>query len=324
MRGRFRTTQSLATALPVLESAVRLGSFTRAAAELGLTQPTVSRHVQTIEDRLGRPLFVRDHNRVEPTDLARRLAAAAELGLGHIEAVLAEAVAAPPGGVTLASSFTFANLWLMRRFTDLRRALAPVPLVLKMSYWMEDIAEDGADFRLEWTDAPHGDASRIVLLPEIVYPVAEPALALRLGLADATPDALLSAPLVFEEERASHTNWRRWFAAQGIEFAPPADAYRHVGYAFMLQAVREREGVGLGWHHLVAEDVAAGRLVRVGPPLVRTDLFLTLGWRENPTARPVRDSLIEWLRRETEPVRSMPGRSSPCRHRKAVAPPAQL
>jgi LysR family transcriptional regulator, glycine cleavage system transcriptional activator len=298
MKGRFRRVQSLATALPVLESAVRLGSFTRAAVELGLTQPTASRHIQALEARIGQPLFRRDHNRIEATDLARRLAAATALGMGHIEAALAEAMVTPRRALTLATSLTFGNLWLIRRFADLRRAMAPVPVALKMSFWMDDIGESEADIRLDWTVPPPQGAPRVALVPEIVYPVAAPQLAARHGLDPQRAAPLLSAPLLFAEDRDPHTGWRHWFAAQGIGFPEPPGAYRHSGYPFLLQEALDGEGVCLGWHHLVVADIAAGRLVRAGPALRRDDLFLTLDFGAATVAPAVIDTLLAWFRRE--------------------------
>ncbi|KNB49090.1 LysR family transcriptional regulator [Streptomyces caatingaensis] len=56
----------------------RAGSFTRAAALLGLSQPAVTGQIRTLERRLGRPLFLRRARGVTPTtagdELAHRVA----------------------------------------------------------------------------------------------------------------------------------------------------------------------------------------------------------------------------------------------------------
>ncbi|HEY5611071.1 MAG TPA: selenium metabolism-associated LysR family transcriptional regulator [Thermoanaerobaculia bacterium] len=46
----------------------RLRSFSRAARELGLTQPTISAHIRDLEKELGTPLFQRVGRETEPTD----------------------------------------------------------------------------------------------------------------------------------------------------------------------------------------------------------------------------------------------------------------
>lgn len=62
--------------LQLLEAIVRLGSFTRAAEELFLTQPTVSMQIKKLADALGTPLFRQVGRSVEPTDAGLEVHAA--------------------------------------------------------------------------------------------------------------------------------------------------------------------------------------------------------------------------------------------------------
>ncbi len=62
--------------LQLLEAIVRLGSFTRTAEELFLTQPTVSMQIKKLSDAVGSPLFQQVGRRVEPTDAGRAVYAA--------------------------------------------------------------------------------------------------------------------------------------------------------------------------------------------------------------------------------------------------------
>ena len=62
--------------LQLLEAIVRLGSFTRTAEELFLTQPTVSMQIKKLSDAVGSPLFQQLGRRVEPTDAGRAVYAA--------------------------------------------------------------------------------------------------------------------------------------------------------------------------------------------------------------------------------------------------------
>lgn len=59
--------------LQLLEAIVRLGSFTRAAEELFLTQPTVSMQIKKLADTVDAPLFQQIGRRVEPTDAGREV-----------------------------------------------------------------------------------------------------------------------------------------------------------------------------------------------------------------------------------------------------------
>ena len=59
--------------LQVFETIVRLGSFTRAAEELFLTQPTVSMQIKKLTDVIGLPLFEHIGRNVEPTEAGMEL-----------------------------------------------------------------------------------------------------------------------------------------------------------------------------------------------------------------------------------------------------------
>lgn len=59
--------------LQVFEAIVRLGSFTRAAEELFLTQPTVSMQIKKLTDAVGLPLFEHVGRNVQPTEAGREL-----------------------------------------------------------------------------------------------------------------------------------------------------------------------------------------------------------------------------------------------------------
>jgi len=59
--------------LQVFEVIFRLGSFTRAAEELFLTQPTVSMQIKKLSEAIGLPLFEHVGRRVEPTEVGVEL-----------------------------------------------------------------------------------------------------------------------------------------------------------------------------------------------------------------------------------------------------------
>ena len=78
------------SAIRAFEAAGRHENFSRAADELGLTQAAISYQVRQLEDRVGRPLFVREKGRVRLSESGRRLLPALTSGFSGI----AEAFAA--------------------------------------------------------------------------------------------------------------------------------------------------------------------------------------------------------------------------------------
>ena len=87
----FRLTQSMICVMSIsldqlstLVAVCRTGSFTAAADELKLTQPTVSGQMRSLEHELGYALFVRSGRYLIPTDKARVLAVQVA---GHLDCV---------------------------------------------------------------------------------------------------------------------------------------------------------------------------------------------------------------------------------------------
>ena len=78
-------------AMRVFVAAARHLSFTKAAAELGMTQAAVSYQIKVIEDRVGAPLFLRRPRQVQLTETGRRLAAAASQAFDLLRDAYAEA-----------------------------------------------------------------------------------------------------------------------------------------------------------------------------------------------------------------------------------------
>ena len=59
--------------LELFEAIARLGSFTRAAEELFLTQPTVSMQIKKLSDTVGMPLFEQVGKKIFLTDIGHEL-----------------------------------------------------------------------------------------------------------------------------------------------------------------------------------------------------------------------------------------------------------
>src|SRR5690349_12536009 len=85
MRKRLPALESLR----VLECCVRLGSFTRAADEIGVTAAAVSLRIRNLEAELGARLFERSGPRLQATAAAITLAARVGIALSDVHAAVA-------------------------------------------------------------------------------------------------------------------------------------------------------------------------------------------------------------------------------------------
>ena len=297
MERRFRQVPGSLNALLVHEAAVRHASFTRAGQELSLTQPTVSRHIATLEARLGCALFERHNNRIQPTAAGRRLADAVSLGLGHTETVWEE-LARPDRDedLVLACSFGFADQWLMPRYADLQAALGDRRLRMATSDWMRSLDMDRIDLAVVWDLGHTPDRPSVPLFAEEVFPVCSPDYLRRHpGIAE-SPVALAEADLLhFDVGASGFLTWSGWFARCGLVVPDGDPAARIDAYPFILRAAQDGAGVVLGWRFLVDRLIADGGLVQVGPAVRNRETAYHLQYRALGPAQDAIQRVVRWF-----------------------------
>ena len=310
MTYRFRNIAGSLNALLVLETVVRQQSFTRAAAELSVSQPTISRHIATLEKRLNRSLFVRNGNQVLPTSPARRLAAAVALGFGHAESAWEELrYEALEDEVTLACSFGFAENWLMPRYAGLKRALDGTRL--RVSTFDKPTVQqmERIDIAIVWDISLFPERPSFALFNEEAYPVCSPRYLQENPGIDSAADALARADLIqFDVGDSGFATWRLWFAMQGLDYRAPRNAHQYDALPFSMQAVLDGEGVGLGWRYLVDQMLDDGRLVRIGPAVTNREVAYYLQYRDG---RPNGESIgkvVAWFKQAIASSPAMPVR----------------
>src|SRR6185369_1120429 len=103
-------------ALRAFEAAARHESFTRAAAELSVTQGAVSQQVKALEAQLGVKLFNRERQRVVVTESGRDYLAVVRDALDRISIGTEQLLQRRSSGVlTVSTSPDFAAKWLVYR-----------------------------------------------------------------------------------------------------------------------------------------------------------------------------------------------------------------
>lgn len=246
------------SAIRVFEAAARLGSFTRAAAELGMTQAAVSWQVKALETRLDQPLFLRMPREVALTPAGERLSRAASDAMAGLRSALADIADDGEGVLAITTLQTFATRWLAGRLGGFQVAHPQIAVRLDSDGRLRDLLRGEADLALRWSRRQAWPGLEAIFL----FPTAETALVTPEAMAllgpDPKPADLLKAPRVGIE-----AEWAEWFRNVGVE-APqtgPAPARLSADtQALEVSAAMATGGVALGSPVMFAADLAAGRL----------------------------------------------------------------
>ncbi len=277
--------------LCAFEAAARLGSFTRAAQELDLTQSAISRQVRALEDQLGAALFERDRQRVALTPQGEAYAREIRAGLRQIGNASLNLATNPGGGaLTLAMLPAFGTRWLAPRLAKFLNQNPGVTVNLTTRMDRFDFDTEQIDAAIDFGRQPRAGLDSQFLMEERVIPCAAPGLAERLVLA--APADLVRAPLLHMAPRPRA--WARWFAAQGVEAAPPAGVMFDQ-FATMAQAAMHGLGVALLPDFMVGDEVQAGRLAPVFDLPVTSVGAYRLTWPAARASYPPLVAFRTWL-----------------------------
>ena len=287
-------------ALPSFEAAARHLSFSRAADELHVTHGAVSRAVRNLEDHLGVQLMIRVSRSVRLTPVGASFAAEIRDVLEHLAAATSAATGQTSGIVNVSTIDSFAARWLMPRLFGFRRTHGDIDVRVATSERLADFVSDGIDIAIRCGGGQYPGLSAELLMKEDHFPVCSP--------------KMLKGryPLRRPADLARHTllhdvftvDWAIWLHSAGID---NVDAHR--GPTFLssdhaIQAAVRGEGVVLGRSALVADDLAAGRLVRPFELSLPAGFAYYVVYPQHALQRPCVKAFRDWLVADCDKTRT--------------------
>jgi LysR family glycine cleavage system transcriptional activator len=256
--------------LRAFEAVARHLNFRAAAEELALTQSAVSRQIQSMEDEVGVPLFLRHTRAVELTAAGAELLRAVEPALERLDSTV-RMIRRSAGrkSVAITTWASFASMWLIPRLEAFQNTFPDIDLRIDASDTLVDMETADVDVALRYTRAAVVPNHAIRLFGEQLAPVASPWLLkgsrpLRTG-ADLAHFTLLEASDGHRYRAMEFLAWRRWLDAHGFHRLEPK-RWMYFNYANQIaQAALTGQGIALARMPLVADSLASGDLVEVLP-----------------------------------------------------------
>ena len=277
------------------------GGVRPAARALEITHSSVSRHVRELEAWIGLAL-------IEPRDGARALRFTAQgeaLGRAALRSLcdLDGAVAAlrerrRGNAVTVATTPSFAARWLLPRLHALDEVHPWIELSVVADQRLADPSDQSADISVRMGRGPWPGLHCAPLMDDALYPVMSPDYWRQCGKPTA-PEDLTGLRLI--HDRDPNAAWEAWHSAHGPAGLDLRAGPRFASSDLVLRAATQGLGVALARDRLVADDLAAGTLIR---PF--GDLHVTIAdgyWivtPENAVRRQAVDDVTAWLRSQAD------------------------
>jgi LysR family transcriptional regulator, glycine cleavage system transcriptional activator len=243
-------------------AAARHLSFTRAAQELCVTQPAISREVKVLEDQLGQPLFHRVNRALRLTPAGEELYRATEEALGRLQSVV-EHIANVRSTVAVTTTPALASLWLAPRLPRFNQDYPGIDVRVSASNNLPDLDRDQIDIAIQFVATGMAVPPAERLLECTSFPVCAPSLVTGGKHPIRTPDDLAHhARLDYESLRDGRrvSEWDFWFDALKIRRVGPASTMWLPQYDQLVSAAVEGSGVAVGVLPHVAHYLREGIL----------------------------------------------------------------
>ncbi|MET3598664.1 LysR family transcriptional regulator [Martelella mangrovi] len=280
------------TLLAVLDT----GSLSAAARHLGLTQPTVGRHIEALEAEAGQQLFTRSQRGLEPTDTAlsmRHLAEAMAATADAIRRTASESRTAVSGSVRISASDVIAVEVLPEILAPVMAGHAALDIEVSVSDAVEDLLNRQADIALRMVK-PTQDALLVRHIGEIpIGCFARDDVIARHGTPQ-KPEDITNLPTIGYDRELIYI--REATKALG-DMPLPAFDFRSDSNLAQLSAIRSGCGFGFCQVPLGRRDPRLVEVVRGQIPL-SLPLWVVMheDLRHSPRCRVVFDALVTGLK----------------------------
>jgi LysR family glycine cleavage system transcriptional activator len=279
--------------LHVFDVAARHLSFTRAAAELRVTQPAISRQINTLESFLGVRLFERDRHGLRLTSegeqFQRQIAPAFQI-IANATASLTSTGKAEPLKIRVYT--TFAAKWLIQRLPSFYVAYPHIKLNISNVVAPIDFEKDKVDLAIQFGAGKWPNVDCELLFRDLIQPVCSPKLLKTHRLVEL--EDLRKVQLLHSHYRRA--DWPDWLMAVNRP-----DLLTDVGASFptsvlTYHAATEGVGVAMGQLFLLRNEIRDGSLVPLFNAPFERDLAHYVAWPKHRALGRKSRSFIHWLK----------------------------
>ena len=291
------------------ESAARHLSFTRAGAELFITQSAVSRQILALEEFVGAPLFERRHKALVLTESGQAYYSVVAAALEQVREATRRLRDLRKGHVlTVTTTVSFASTWLVPRLSRFRRLHPGVDVRITATHEVVDLEREGVDLAVRDCAVNAAPPGSIHLVGEHLAAMASPGYVKEAKAA--------KRPLNRPEDLRHHIvlnlhdptgrwpwlSWAQWLERTGVvEDFTPAGTLTFDQYDQVINAAVHGQGVALGRMTLTQQHRRDKTLVTLFGRSQGIARAYHAVLAKGAADRPEVGRFIEWMKREIGP-----------------------
>jgi LysR family transcriptional regulator, glycine cleavage system transcriptional activator len=291
--------------LVAFESAARLGSFTLAGRDLGISRTAVSYHIKEIEAELGTVLFRRLNQSVRLTSDGEKLYAASRDALQSLlDTSLSIKGPSTQSSLVVTTTTGFASFWISPKISIFSEKFPDIELKLIIDDNYINLENENIDVAIRYYPIDQTDHTCQHLLGYSIAPTCGAKLITKLDKRS-NPLELLHERLIYLEGRYDQrSKWKTWFKSQGITIDKLPNGMSVNNYVNLIGMCEAGEGWALLGSPLIDPQIASGTLRQ--PLAIEQMTIGTFSIKRNSKRKngQLADVFCDWLAEEVSPLQS--------------------
>lgn len=268
----------------------KLGSFSRAAAALNVTQSAVSQQIRALEQEVGTDLFQREGRRTVLTDFGRVYlkliggpVAALEEGHTTLRAMTGRS------SIVLHLSRSFGSQWLAPRLADFAARFPDIAITGMFLNPGDTPTGSSGDAYIASTRRDDDQTDFIVepMFTTTLCPVASP----RFESVDIS--RMPELPIIHTLRR--HDDWQTWCIAAGLPVISRDKGWSFESSSMSYSAASHGLGVVMAELEFIAEDLAENKLRPISPVTAPSGHSFHIAYAKSRYDRPALKKFRSWL-----------------------------
>ena len=288
--------------LRAFEAVSRLGSVSKAAAELCVSPGAVSQQLRNLEDFLGRELFIRTANSFTLSRQGKELAPVVQNALSQIASVTSAITDENSRHVLNISVPPYmANLWLIPKLGDFFERQPGISVVMNESTDLVSFQNDGIDAAIRFFDGNDESLDSTYLMNVKLYPYASPAYVEKHGIVESFSKPV-GHTLIEYFPTGTYSQQIHW--EDIVDGSFEESSVTHLVFPDALQchyAAVRGQGIIMAPRHICDALVGLGELVRLGDQLFEYDNRFYFVFPRQKRVNPALYEFRDWLKEISSP-----------------------